>query len=82
MAATNRSPSATRNCIGTEATNSGVEEETERTMAMTMGNVAANARPKALENASALSMVVVVSDWAMANSADVTKGEEQATNKM
>ena len=51
-------------------------------MAMTMGNVAANARPKALENASALSMVAVVSDRATANSADATKGKEQATNKM
>ena len=82
MAATNRSPSTARNCIGMAATNSGVEEAAKRTMAMTMGNVAVNARPKALENASALSMVVVVSDWATANSADVTKGEEQATNKM
>ena len=49
MAATNRSPSAARNCIGTEATNSGVEEAAERTMAMIMGNVTVNARPKALE---------------------------------
>ena len=82
MAAMNRSPSAARNCIGMEATNSGVEEVAERTMAMTMGNVAANARPKALEDASALSMVAVVSDRATANSADATKGEKQATNKM
>jgi len=51
-------------------------------MAMTMGNVVVNARPKALEDASALSMVAVVSDRATVNSADATKGEEQATNKM
>ena len=82
MAATNRSPSAARNCIGTEATNSGVEEAAERTMAMTMGNVAANTRPKALEDATALSMVAVVADRATANSTDVAKGEEQLTNNM
>ena len=76
------SPSAARNCIGTEATNSGVEEATERTMAMTMGNVVVNARPKALEDASALSMVAVVSDRAKANSTNAMKGEEQAMNKM
>ena len=75
-AATNMSPSAARNCIGTEATNNGVEEVAERTM----GNVAANTRPKALEDAAALSMVAVVADRAMANSADVAKGEEQATS--
>jgi hypothetical protein len=49
---------------------------------MTMGNIAANARPKALEDAAALSMVAVVSDWATVNSADATKGEEQLTNNM
>ena len=82
MADTKRSPSAARNCIGTEATNSGVEEAAERTMAMTMGNVAANTRPKALEDAAALSMVAVVTDRATANSANATKGEEQLTNNM
>ncbi|CAD6262759.1 unnamed protein product [Miscanthus lutarioriparius] len=82
MAPTNRSPSAARNCIGTEATNNGVEEAAKRTMAMTMGNVAANTRPKALEDAAALSMVAVVADQATANSTDAAKGEEQATNKM
>jgi hypothetical protein len=76
MAAMNRSPSAARNCIGTEATNNGVEEAAERTMAMTMGNVAANMRPKALDDAAALSMVAVVADQAMTNSTDVAKGEE------
>ena len=79
MAATNRSPSAARNCIGTEATNSGVEEAAERTMAMTMGTVAANTRPKALEDAAALSMVV---DRATANSTNAAKGEEQLTTNM
>ena len=63
-------------------TNSGVEEAAERTMAMTMGNVAANTRPKALEDATTLSMVAVVVDRATANSADVAKSEEQATNDM
>jgi len=82
MAATNRSPSATRNCIGTEVTNSGVEEAAERTMAMTMGTVAANTRPKALEDAAVLSMVAVVADRATANSTDAAKGEEQSTNNM
>ena len=80
MVATNRSPSAVRNCIGTEATNNGVEEAVERTMAMTMGNVAANARPKALEDATALSMMAVVADWATTNSTDAAKGEEQLMN--
>ena len=80
MAATNRSPSAARNCIGTEATNNKVEEASERTMAMTMGNVAANARPKALENVAALSMVVVVADRATTNSTDAAKSKEQTTN--
>ena len=47
-----------------------------------MGNVAANARPKALEDASALSMVAVVSDRATENSVDAMKGEEQLTNNM
>jgi len=82
MAAKNRSPSAARNCIGTEATNSGVEEAAERTMAMTMGNVAANTRPKALKDAAALSMVAVVVDRATANSTDAAKCEEQLTNNM
>ena len=80
MAATNWSPAAARNCIGTEATNSRVEEAAERTMAMTMGTVAANTRPKALEDAAALSMVAVVVDRATANSTDTTKGEEQSTS--
>ena len=79
MAATNRSPSTARNCIGTEATNNGVEEVAKRTMAMTMGNVAANTRPKALEDAAALSMVV---DRATANSTNAAKGEEQLTTNM
>jgi hypothetical protein len=65
-----------------EAMNSGVEEAAERTIAMTMGNVAANARPKALKDAAVLSMVAVVSDWATVNSADAMKGEEQLTNNM
>jgi len=78
MAPTNRSPSAARNCIGTEATNSGVEDAAERTM----GTVAANTRPKALEDAAALSMVAVVVDRATTNSTDATKGEEQLTNNM
>ena len=82
MAAMNRSPSAARNCIGTAATNSRVDEAVKRTMAMTMGTVAANTRPKALEDAAALSMVAVVADRATANSTDAAKGEEQATNKM
>ena len=82
MAATNWSPAAARNCIGTEATNSGVEEAAERTMAMTMGTVAANTRPKALEDAAALSMVAVVADRATANSTDAAKGEEQLTNNL
>ena len=82
MAATNRSPSAARNCIGTEATNSGVKEATERTMAMTMGTVVANTRPKVLEDATVLSMVAVVADRATANSTDAAKGEEQLTTNM
>ena len=76
MAATKRSPSAARNCIGTEATNSGVEEAAERTM----GTVAANTRPKALEDAAALSMAAMVADRATANSTDAAKCEEQLTN--
>ena len=79
MAAMNRSPSAARNCIGTEATNSGVEEAAERTMA-SIASVAANTRPKVLEDAAALSMVAVVADRATTNSTDTAKGEEQATN--
>ena len=82
MTATNRSPSAARNCIGTEATNSRVEEAAERTMAMTMGTIAANTRPKALEDAAALSMVAVVADRATANSTDAAKCEEQLTDNM
>jgi len=79
-ATTNWTPSTARNCIGTEARNSGVKEAAERTMAMTMGNVTANTRPKVLEDAAALSMVAVVADWATANSVDAAKGEEQATS--
>ena len=78
MAATNRSPSVARNCIGTEVTNSRVEEAAERTMA-SIASVAANTRPKALEDAAALSMVA---DRATANSTDAAKGKEQTTNKM
>jgi hypothetical protein len=47
-----------------------------------IGNVVANTRHKALEDAAALSMVVVVADRATANSTDVAKSEEQATNDM
>ena len=82
MAATNRNPSVARNRIGTEATNSGIEEAAERTMAMTMGTVAVNTRPKALEDVAALSMVAVVADRATVNSTDAAKGEEQLTNNM
>ena len=71
-----------RNYIGTEATNSGVQEAIERTMARTMGNVAVNTRPKALEDAAALSMVAVVADRATANSTDAAKGEEELTNNV
>ena len=46
------------------------------------GNVAANTRPKALEDAAALSMVAVAADRATANSTDAAKGEEQLTNNM
>jgi len=82
MAAMNRNPSAARNRIGTEATNSGVEDAAERTMAMTMtmGTVAANTRPKALEDTATLSMVVVVANQATTNSTNAAKGEEQATS--
>ena len=82
MAATNRNPSVARHHIGTEATNSGVEDAAKRTMAMTMGNVAANTRPKALKDAAAFSMVAVVVDRATTNSTDAAKGEEQLTNNM
>ena len=81
MTATNRSPSAARNCIGTKATNSRVEEAAERTMA-SIASVAANTRPRALEDAAALSMVAVVADWATAKSTDAAKGEEQTTHKI
>ena len=81
MADTKRSPSAARNCIGTEATNSRVEEATERTMA-SIASVAANTRPRALEDAAALSMVAVVADRATANSTDTAKCEEQLMNNM
>ena len=80
MAAMDRSPSAARNCISTAAMNSRVGEAAERTMAMTMGNVAANTRPKALEDVAALSMVVVVADRATTNSTDAAKSKEQTTN--
>ena len=83
MAATmNQTPLTVRNGICTEATNSGVEEAAERTMAMTMGTVVANTRPKALEDAAALSMVAVVADRATTNSTDAAKCEEQLTNNM
>jgi hypothetical protein len=49
---------------------------------MGMGNVAANTRPKALEDAAALSMVTVVVNRATANSADAAKGEEQSTSNV
>jgi hypothetical protein len=51
------------------------------TMAMAMGNVAENTRPKALEDAATLSMVVVVADRATAN-VDAAKGEEQSTSNV
>ena len=66
---------------GDELDNCRVEDAAERTMA-SIGNVAANTRCKALEDAAALSMVAVVVDRATANSADVAKSEEQATNDM
>jgi hypothetical protein len=69
-ATTNWTPSVARNCICTEATNSRVKEAAERTMAITLGNIAANARPKALEDAAVLSMVAVVADRATTNSTD------------
>jgi hypothetical protein len=53
-----------------EATNNRVKEAAERTMAITMGNVAANTRPKVLEDAAVLSMVAVVADRATTNSTD------------
>ena len=56
--------------ICTDATNSGVEEAAERTMA-SISSVAANTRPKALEDAAALSMVA---NRATANSTNATKG--------
>jgi hypothetical protein len=46
------------------------------------GNIAANTRPKALEDAAALSMVVVVVNQATTNSADAAKGEEQSTSNV
>ena len=58
-----------------EAVNGRVKDAAERTMAMAMGNVAVNMRPKALEDAAALSMVA---DRATVNSIDATKGEEQS----
>lgn len=45
-------------------------------------SVAVNTRPKALEDAATLSMVVVVADQATTNSTDATKGEEQASSNM
>ena len=69
-ATTNRTPLTARNSICTDATNSGVEEAAERTMA-SISSVAANTRPKALEDAAALSMVA---NRATANSTNATKG--------
>ena len=60
----------------------GHEQRSRRGGRKDHGHVTANARPKALEDAAALSMVAVVSDRAMANSADATKGEEQLTNNI
>jgi hypothetical protein len=65
-----------------KAANGRVEEAAKTTMAMAMGNVAANTRPKALEDAAALSMVAVVADRATANSADAAKGEKQSTSNV
>jgi hypothetical protein len=64
----------------TEAANGGVEDAAEGTMAMTTGSVAANTRPKALEDAAALFMVAVVADRATANSTDAAEGKEQTTS--
>jgi hypothetical protein len=81
VATTNWTPLAVTNCICSKAVNYRVEDVAERTMA-SIGNVAANTRRKALEDAAALSMVAVVADRATANSTDVAKSEEQATNDM
>ena len=70
------------NWICTKAANNRVEDAAKRTMAITIGNIVANTRPKALEDAAALSMVVMVTDRAMMNSTDVVKSEEQTTNNM
>ena len=82
VAMTNRTPSVATNWTCTEAVNDRVEDEAERTMAMAMGNVAANTRPKVLKDATALSMVAMVADRATANSIDATKGEEQSTSNV
>ena len=80
MAMTNRTLSAATNQTCMEVVNGRVKDAAERTMAMAMGNVAANMRPKELEDAAALSMVAAVADRATTNSADAAKGEEQATS--
>jgi hypothetical protein len=48
----------------------------EGTMAITRGTVVANTRPKALEDAAALSMVAMVADQTTTNSTDAANGEE------
>jgi hypothetical protein len=65
-----------------EAANGRVEEAAKTIMAIDMGNVAVNTRPKALEDAAALSMMVVVANRATANSTDAAKGEEQSTSNV
>jgi hypothetical protein len=63
-----------RNSICTEATNSGVEEAAERTMA-SVASIVANSRPKMLEDAAVLSMLAVEADRTTTNSTDTAKGE-------
>ncbi|RCV38039.1 hypothetical protein SETIT_8G109900v2 [Setaria italica] len=74
-AATNRSPLAARICICMEATNYGLEK-------VAVAIVVANARPKALEDAAALSMVAAMVDWAAKNSTNISKGVEETTNEV
>ena len=80
VAMTNRTLSAATNQTCMEVVNGRVKDAAERTMAMAMGNVAANMRPKELEDAAALSMVAMVVDQAMTNSGNAMKGEEQSTS--
>ena len=70
------------NWICTKAANNRVEDAAKRTMAITIGNIVVNMRPKALKDTAALSMVVVVTDRAMVNSTNTVKSKEQTTNNM